>query len=158
MGTVKAADLFPFRGEVRQGTLLAVRSLPKEHLEWKPTGGVHSIADWLRHIAQREDWWIQAVVLGQERFTLRRNAKLAELPEMLTYLEDTRAATERLLLEWPAETLRELREVATRGGWTGSRRQVSLHWIMAHQFDHERHHRAQIYLYLRLMGLEPPAS
>lgn len=151
---MKAADLFPFRHEVRAGTLKAVRNLPKEHLEWKPTGGVHSILDWLRHIGQIEDSWIQVAVLGRRDFKPRVKSRLMELPEVLAYMEETRGVTEGLLQEWPAEKLRETRVVPVRGDYRG--REVSLHWIMANQFDHERHHRAQILLYLRLMGLEPP--
>lgn len=154
---MQAADLFPFRQEVRAGTLQAVRHLPDAHLSWKPAAGVHTIMDWLRHLAQSEDWWVQAVVLGNSQFSPPRKHNLMELPQVLKYLEATRGATERLLLEWPAEKLQESRKVQTgyRGAPLGHER--SLHWIMGHQFDHERHHRAQIYLYLRLMGLEPPS-
>ncbi|HEY3363580.1 MAG TPA: DinB family protein [Symbiobacteriaceae bacterium] len=151
---MKALDLFPFRQEVRTGTLKAVQNLPPEHLEWKPPNGVHSIMDWLRHIAQMEDWWIQAGVMGRRDFAPRRKGFLADLPEVLGYLEETRGVTEQLLQEWPVEKLRETRVVPVKGDYRG--KGVTLHWIMAHQFDHERHHRAQICLYLRLMGLEPP--
>jgi len=153
---MKAADLFPLRHEVRAGTLRAVRNLPQEHLEWKPQGGVHSILDWLRHIAQREDWWIQAVVLGRHDFVPRGKAYLSDRDSVLKYLEETRAVTEGLLQQWPAEKLQERRPVPPgfRGAYGGQ--ELSLHWIIANLFGHELHHRGQIYLYLRLMGLEPP--
>jgi len=154
---VKAADLFPYRHEIRTGTLQAVRGLPQEHLEWKPPGGVHSILGLLRHIAQSEDWWIQAGVLGRHDFVPRRKAFLPDLPSVLQYLSETRAATEQLLQEWPAEKLQERRPVPPgfRGAYRGE--ELPLHWIVANLFHHELHHRGQIYLYLRLMGLEPPA-
>jgi uncharacterized damage-inducible protein DinB len=154
---VKAADFFPSRHEVRAGTIQAVRNLPPEHLEWKPAGGVHSIMGWLRHIGQSEDWWIQAGVMGRHDFTPKRKQELPDLSDVLRYLEQTRAATERLLEEWPAEKLRETRPVPPgyRAAPRGS--ELSLHWIMGNLYNHELHHRAQIYLYLRLMGVEPPA-
>jgi uncharacterized damage-inducible protein DinB len=153
---VKAADYFPFRHEVRAGTLQAVRHLPEEHLEWKPPGGVHSIMGWLRHIAQSEDWWIQAGVNRRHDFVPRRKYQLADIASVLGYLEETRAVTEQLLEQWPAGMLQERRPVPPgyRAAPRGSER--SLHWIMGNLYNHELHHRAQIYLHLRLMGLEPP--
>lgn len=154
---MRAADFFPFRREVRAGTLAAVQNLSPEHLNWKPTGGVHTIMGWLRHLGQSEDWWIQTGVLGRRDFRPYRTSALDDLPAVLGYLADTRATTERLLEEWPAEKLRETRTVPAgfRGGHRGN--DLSLHWIMGNLFDHERHHRAQIYLYLRMMGIDPPA-
>lgn len=153
----KAADLFPLRQEIRAGTLKAVRPLPREHLEWKPPGGVHSILDWLRHIAQSEDWWIQAVVMGKHDFVPRGRGHLSDPDAVLQYLEETRAVTEGLLQEWPAAKLQERRPVPSRQRGTYGALELPLHWIFANLFHHELHHRGQIYLYLRLMGLEPPA-
>ncbi|MFZ5827262.1 MAG: DinB family protein [Bacillota bacterium] len=154
---MKAADFFPLRHEVRAGTLQAVRSLSPEHLEWKPAGGVHSIMGWLRHIAQSEDWWIQAGVMERHDFVPRRKGQLLELDQVLAYLEETRGTTERLLQEWPAEKLSE--QVPVPPGFLGAYRgpKLSLHWVMGNLFHHELHHRGQIYLYLRMMGIEPPA-
>lgn len=154
---MKAADFFPLRHEVRAGTLQAVRNLSPEHLEWKPAGGVHSIMGWLRHIAQSEDWWIQAGVMGRHDFVPRRKGQLLALDQVLAYLEETRGTTERLLQEWPAEKLKE--SVPVPPGFLGAYRgpSLSLHWVMGNLFNHELHHRAQIYLYLRMMGIEPPA-
>jgi len=151
-----AAELFPWRHEVRAGTLQAVQKLAPEHLEWKPAGGVHSIMGWLRHLAQSEDWWIQAGVMGQHGFVPRRKAQLADLDQVLAYLAETRGSTERLLQEWPAERLAE--SVAVPPGFMGTYRgpTVTLHWLMGNLFNHELHHRAQICLYLRLMGIDPP--
>lgn len=153
---MKAAEYFPFRHEVRVGTLAAVQGLTADQLDWKPAGGVHSILGFLRHIAQSEDWWIQAGVHGRHDFVPRRKADLPDLAATLTYLEETRAATEEILETWPADRLQERRPVPP--GFRGADRGavLPLHWILGNLYDHERHHRAQIYLYLRLMGLEPP--
>lgn len=134
----------------------AVQDLTPEQLEWKPAGGVHSIIGWLRHIAQSEDWWIQAGVFGRPDFVPRRKSDLPGLASVYTYLEETRAVTEGILKNWHAERLKERRPVPP--GFRGADRgaDLSLHWILGNLYDHERHHRGQIYLYLRLMGLEPP--
>lgn len=154
---MKAADFFPWRHEVRAGTIAAVKSLTPEHLEWKPANGAHSIMGWLRHIGQSEDWWIQAGVLGRHDFMPRRKGELLDLEQVLAYLAETRATTERFLQEWSAERLQESVAIPPgfRGGYRGN--SVTLHWVMGNLLNHELHHRAQIYLYLRLMGIDPPA-
>jgi uncharacterized damage-inducible protein DinB len=145
---LKAADLYLFRHELRAGTLRAVNSLPDAHLEWKPTGGVHSILSWLWHIAQVEDGLVQTVVQGRPDHEPRRQLRLTGRDEALDYLSNTRTVTDGLLSEWDADRLWERRTVR---GTT-----VSLYDLFHRVFQHEAHHRAQIYLQMRLMGLEPP--
>lgn len=152
---MKAIDLFPFHSEVREGTLAAVRDLTPEQLEWKPPGGVNNIAGLLRHLAQAEDWFIRRVVQG-ETMTPKRRSELPDLAALLAYLEETRGRTLSLLWEWEAERLAETRELPPQEFKGRPRGPVSLHWIFNNLFFHEAHHRGQIYLYLRLMGLEPP--
>ena len=36
-------------------------------------------------------------------------------------------------------------------------RRFTLHWILDHVQEHEIHHRAQLNLYLRIMGITPPS-
>jgi uncharacterized damage-inducible protein DinB len=36
-------------------------------------------------------------------------------------------------------------------------RRFTLHWILDHVQEHEIHHRAQLNLYLRLLGIAPPS-
>jgi len=125
------ADLFPFRHQLRAGTLSAVQPLPEEHWEWKPPGGIHTVKSWLWHIAETEDR-----LSGREP---RRRAPRAGREQVLAYLAESRAATERLLQSASADD-RQMYETVRR------------------IFAHETHHRAQIYLYIRLMGLQPPRT
>lgn len=136
-----AADLFPFRTALRAGTLAAVRHLPDEHWDWKPRGGVHSIRSWLWHIAQMEDWWVHADVLRRATHEPRRQPPRVEREEVLRFLAESRAATESYLNATSAAELLETRLAFE---------------ALAQVFQHEAHHRAQIYLHLRMMGLHPP--
>lgn len=136
-----AADLFPFRTALRAGTLAAVRHLPDEHWDWKPRGGVHSIRAWLWHIAEVEDWQVQTVVLGRPDCQRRRQPPRVEREEVLRFLADSRATTETYLRATSTPELLETRPAYA---------------ALAQVFRHEAHHRAQIYLHLRMMGLQPP--
>jgi len=70
-----------------------------------------------------------------------------------------------MLEEWHGHTRRwldkpvsELARVFTSRAPRGPERSHTLHWILDLVQQHEIHHRAQLILYLRLMGLAPSPS
>jgi uncharacterized damage-inducible protein DinB len=72
---------------------------------------------------------------------------------LLALLERWHEPTRRWLDREPAELAR----VFHRRLPDGSERTYTLHWILDHVQEHEIHHRAQLNLYLRLLGIEPPS-
>lgn len=153
---MRAADLFGFRRDLRAGLLRAVTNLPEPHWDWRPPGGVHAIRHWLWHIAETEDWWMQAVVLGQAGFQARRRPAAQGKAEVLDYLARTRGATEACLLECAEAQLQETRHIPAPAPIALQGRALTVYDILNRVFQHEVHHRAQIFLYLRLMGIDPP--
>ncbi|HYG57927.1 MAG TPA: DinB family protein [Symbiobacteriaceae bacterium] len=153
---MRAADPFAYRHELRAGLLKAVTHLPDAHWDWRPSGGVHCIRSWLRHLAQAEDWWIQVVVQGRKDFQVPRRSRGNEQVEVLSYLEQTRAATEAALRETTAWEEPRTLPTPAPAGLQG--RTMTVYEVFHRVFQHEVHHRAQVYLYLRLMGLEPPLA
>jgi uncharacterized damage-inducible protein DinB len=62
------------------------------------------------------------------------------------------AVTEDLNRFWPQVTSERLLEIDKAfGAWEGP-----VHWITFYFVDNEIHHRAQGYVYLRSLGIEPP--
>lgn len=153
---MRASDFFPFRHQIREGTRIAIDGLTPEQLEWKPPGGVHSILGWLRHVAQAEDWWVRRVILG-EAMTPKRKVEVPDLESVMAYLEETWARTNRLLEEWPAEKLQEIRPIPPDHNGPPIE-EAPIHWIIQTVFNHGIHHRAQIRLYRRLMGVPAAPS
>ena len=51
----------------------------------------------------------------------------------------------------------ELSRVVSYQPDDGPGRRATLHWVLDHVQEHEIHHRAQLNLYLRLMGIQPPS-
>lgn len=154
--TVRALDLFPHRNDFRQALWPALEKLSPEQLEWTPPGSKNSIAGYLRHMAQAEDWWVHRVILGTD-FQPKRKADLPDLPAILAYLRRTRQQTEALLAEWTLEKLltetRSLPPGEFRGGQYES---PTLYWCFQRIFWHEVYHGAQILLVMRQQGMEPP--
>jgi uncharacterized damage-inducible protein DinB len=69
-------------------------------------------------------------------------------------LEEWHRPTER----WLKKPVSELNRVVVSRVRGGPERRHTVHWVLDNLQQHEIHHRAQLILYLRLMGLEPPPS
>lgn len=68
-------------------------------------------------------------------------------------LERWDADTDELDRLWPTLADDAFQTVATAfGQWEGPG-----HWLLLYGIDNEIHHRAQMYVYLRALGVEPPA-
>ena len=58
---------------------------------------------------------------------------------------------------WFDRPVSELGRVITYTPKDGNARHNKLHWILDHVQEHEIHHRAQLNLYLRMLGITPPS-
>lgn len=116
------------------------------------------------HIAETECGWIHCVIDGntEEEWVVpaadpAQGWRLViDAPDHMTLqmlLEGWHQPTERWL-ERPAS---ELSRVVDRTLDDGSVRSYTVHWILDHVQEHEIHHRAQLNLYLRLLGIELPS-
>ncbi len=157
-------DYYPYWDvQVRPFLVNAVRALPVERFGWKPHPGMMTAQQLVVHVAEAERGWVHAAVEG------------GRYEEMVVPADDpadgwvSRVATPdhesllALLEEWHRPTRRQLARPAsdlttviraTRPD--GSVREQTLQWILDRMLEHEIHHRAQLVLYLRLMGIEPP--
>lgn len=148
-----AIEMYPFHAEFRTALFPLLRRLSPEQLEHKPEG-LNSIGNLLRHVAQSEDWLVNAI-LRQGTFAPRRKAELADAAAIIDYLQTTRAETLRELQAWPVERLGETRPMQEgfRGSWKD---EVTVHWLFNRIFLHETYHMAQCNVIFRLQGLEAP--
>lgn len=155
---MNALDLFPTRNDFRDHLWPALRPLTPAQLNWPPPGSRNDIAYYLRHMAQAEDWFANAVIRQKPGFVPRRRAELPDLDALLQYLTGTRAQTEALLADFSLEDLLHERRALPAEGFKGHPRpDETLLWVFQRVFWHEVYHSAQILLVMRLQGLEPPA-
>ena len=165
-GTIRS--FYPFwDAQYRRYLLMAVEALPREHFDFKPRADMFTAHQTILHIAEAERGWMHSVVEGGPE---------AKWAEWVVEREDPaqgwrtvidapdHAALLRLLDEWHRPTQRwfdrpasELGRVVTRKLSDGTERQYTLHWILDHVQEHEIHHRAQLNLYLRILGITPPS-
>ena len=150
--------------QYRPYLLEAVDRFPASQLDFKPRPEMLTARQVILHIAEAERAWIHAVVDGgrDEEWVV---PAAAPGEGWTTVVAAANHATLRALLErWHEPTKRwferpagELGRVVQRRFPDGSVWSYTLHWILDHVQEHEIHHRAQLNLYLRLLGIEPPS-
>ena len=165
-GTIRSC--YPYWDtQYRPYLLMAVEALPPERFDFKPRPDMLTAHQTILHIAEAERGWIHSVVEGGPGEEWEEWVVEHEDPAQgwRTVIDaPDHAALLHLLDEWHRPTQRwfdrpvsELGRVVTRKLPDRNERQYTLHWILDHVQEHELHHRAQLNLYLRILGITPPS-
>ena len=156
---------FPFWDtRIRPFLILAVGALPQDRFGFKPAPALYTAHQVIVHIAEAERGWISNVVDGgdYEEWIIPNADPAAgwvttiDAPDhtaLLALLERSHRRTQH----WLDQPAAELDRVVTSQPPAGPPRSMTLHWVLDRLQEHEIHHRAQLNLYLRLMGVEPPS-
>ena len=162
-GTIQS--FYPFwDAQYRPFLLLAVAALPAGRFDFKPRPELLTAHQLILHVAEAERGWIHHVVEGgpYEEWVIDHPDPAQGWKTV--YDAPDHAALLAVLEEWHRHTQVWFRHPATELGRviTEQRpgrpdRSFTLHWILDHVQEHELHHRAQLNLYLRLMGITPPS-
>jgi len=150
--------------QYRHYLLEAVNRFPEDKLDYKPCPEVLTARQHIIHIAEAERGWIVSVVGGAPDEEWVAPAENPAEGWRSAIGAPDHAALRALLARWHEPTqawldkpASELARIYHRKLPDGSQRNYTLHWILDHVQEHEIHHRAQLNLYLRLLGIEPPS-
>ena len=140
--TVK--DQFQNWDSVRLELEQVLARVDAETFAWKPVphANVRSIGDLVRHLCDSEAYWVERVIQGKE--WLRHSPEVWGDHEAL--LERWKILRQRTLQYM--ESLSPSRLTDTKVDHRGNI--VTVGWILWHVFQHEAHHRGQIYMLLRM--------
>ena len=164
VGTIRS--YYPFWDTMYRPFLIqGVEALPRDRFHWKPRPEMFTAHQVIVHIAECERGWIHGTLDGgtYEEWVLPHEdpgqgwVTAYDAPDhlaLLSMLEEWHRPTER----WLEKPVSELQRVVVSQVRGGPERRHTVHWVLDLLQQHEIHHRAQLFLYLRLMGLEPPAS
>ena len=162
-GTIRS--YYPFWDAQHRPFLLeAIAALPADRFDFKPRPEMLTAHQVILHIAEAERAWMHHVVEGgthEEWVAPHRDPaqgwttayEAPDHPRLLAVLEEWHRPTQR----WFEQPAAELGRLITYQPAQGPERRYTLHWILDHVQEHEIHHRAQLNLYLRLLGIEPPS-
>lgn len=162
-GTIHS--FYPFWDtQYRPFLLKAVEALPAGRFDFKPRPDLLTAHQLILHIAEAERGWIHHVVEGGPYEEWVVDHQDPAQGWVTVYDAPDHAALLRVLEEWHRHTqdwfgrpASELGRVITEERAGRPERRFTLHWILDHVQEHEIHHRAQLNVYLRLMGITPPS-
>ena len=162
----------------RRWTRELVAAVPQEHFDWAPAEDSFSAGQLVRHLMQAEVFWrrLLAAALEGERYDpvplsepagearmrefRRPNVQVSADPklgstfdELLAAWSGIQEATEELISGLDAE---QLTTVEVEHPLTGLRGPLDEFLIV--MCEHEAHHRGQLSAYLKVLGVEQPAS
>jgi uncharacterized damage-inducible protein DinB len=126
------------------------QAIPEEKSRWRPEGAVLTVAEVVQHVAEADQFWMNAIRGDLYRDVAESVAPAVSLAREIEIAEARRAE----LLDWisalPPEEFERVVEIAKYH----VRQQVA--FILSRLADHEAHHRGQLIVYLRLGGLSVP--
>jgi uncharacterized damage-inducible protein DinB len=132
-------------------TLQMLDLVPQDKFDWKPTEGLRSFAEQFLHIAQVEDFYAHGMLAGNYDFSRLHPPVEPPTRETLRQrLNDTREFLIGKLSTLNPDQLVEIIQVVS----------VPVQWSLRswlwYLLEHELHHKAQLSLYLRQIGITPP--
>jgi uncharacterized damage-inducible protein DinB len=143
-------ELRNYWARVRARTEAVLARVPDDRIDWSPGSGAMTFGDVIRHLALTERWLFVEVACRRpsryESHDARWGRSSHEARALMRRLhresEELIAALSRVDLE---------SSVLTPGGAS----MAAWKWLRA-MCEHEVHHRGQLYLMLRLCGIETP--
>ena len=139
-------DVTPQWGRLNDGLITLVGYVPDDKLNWSPQADLWDFRTILSHVSSTRQNWLTPA--GVDREEVLAAVKTKE--DIKTQLRESWASVDRFLSEQ-----RYLDRV-----YEGSRGDIeysySGHWIAFHLLEHDIHHRADIFHYLALLGIEHP--
>lgn len=144
------AEFLHYVDRVRARTLRVLRRVPEDEWEWRPAEGAFSFGDLVRHLAAIERWtFAENACRRPSRYPGHGPEVAAGHESAVAYLEAMHAET-RAMLE--ALTPDDLRARCVTPGGT----EIPVWKWLRSMVEHEIHHRGQIYLMLRMLGVSTP--
>lgn len=145
-----SAPFVDYWNNIRARTVRVAECVPREDLEWRPVTGAFSFGDVLRHLGAIERWMFAENARGLVSRYPGHGRELADgYDAVFDYL---RAMHDEAVAIFARLTPEELQASCTTPG--GATLPV-WKWLRA-MVEHEVHHRGQLYLMLRLIGVPTP--
>jgi uncharacterized damage-inducible protein DinB len=142
-------DIVPIWRQLNDMLIELVDHVPDEELQWSPKPELWTFHHILLHLAEaREQWMNRAINDGERDIGVYQNVHGKN---------DIKNALQRTWerLERTVTSQAKLDATYRDRYWSGAPLR-SGHWVAFHLLEHDIHHRADLLLYLALLGVETP--
>lgn len=135
--------------KLNESMVALIDHIPDDKLDYSPREDLWNFRGTLAHVAIARNNWLGGVVKDGE-----------ETPNVLAEIGTKAGLQEQLRLSWErvGRFLSDPAKVAAsyEDSWGGETKQISGHWVAFHLLEHDIHHRADVFHYLALLGIEHP--
>jgi uncharacterized damage-inducible protein DinB len=138
----------------RRLTRKTIEAFPEDKLFTYSIGGMRPFSEFIMEFIGMAEPGIDGILTGEWKSVdqLPHHAKDANPKTKAELLQCWDAATEKIDRLWPKIPVQRFRELDRAfGQWEGP-----VYFFVQYWIDNEIHHRAQGYVYLRSLGIEPP--
>lgn len=147
--TVSGIDVVPMWARTNGMLIELVDHVPDDRMEWSPRPELWTFHHIFLHLAEaREQWMNRAIADGERDIDVYANAHTKD--EIKSALVATWERIERVFTaQGRLDAMYEDRywaEAPLRSG----------HWVAFHLLEHDIHHRAELLMYLALLGIDTP--
>ncbi len=147
--TYPSLDITTYWSRLNDQLIGLIDYIPDDKLNWSPKPELWNLKGILLHVSLSRHYWLGSVVEDGE-----------QPPDVLRDGQSRDGMKEQLRLSWdrlqrflsdPAKLSATYQDV-----WDGERHTLAGHWIAYHLLEHDIHHRADVFHYLALLGIEHP--
>lgn len=144
-----ALDIIPYWSRLNEQLITLLDVIPDEQMNWSPKPELWNLRGILIHINNvRHNWLNSAVKDGAPTPDVLQQGQTRE--GLRDQFRDSWKRLERFLAD-PAKV-----NATYEGEYYGETSTLPGHWIAYHLLEHDVHHRADIFHYLALLGIEHP--
>lgn len=151
--------------DVRKVTLNGIKDLSKDQLYEKPLGKEFPIGSYIMHLAECEIFWLEVLSGITQPEDLKKRSYYdvwydafkdpsppLSAPEISDYHEVLSEARKNLFDYMSTMKDSELEETVSFKSGAGEK-SFSKKWIIYHLIEHEAHHRGQMFMLIRMAGM-----
>ena len=143
--------LFSYLEEIHKLNLATLELVPPDQLSYRPVQELYSLGDLFKHLYANQKFYLTVAKLGKMNISDYKRF-MAESPEtkedLKQYLLSTFSETKELFKDEKIFS----KKVSTIAGIR------SVFHLFMGELEHQMHHLAQIYTYVRMLGIKPPDS
>jgi uncharacterized damage-inducible protein DinB len=143
-------DIVPIWANLNAMLVELVDHVPDERMTWSPKPELWTFQHLFQHLAEaREQWMNRAISDGETDIGIYEHVHTKD--EIKDALRRTWKRIERSFTD-PARL-----DATYKDRWWAAAPLRTGHWVAFHLLEHDIHHRADMLLYLALLGIETPA-